>query len=912
MIPCIDTKSIGYLYGTADERYNFSKEFFRKTHYPQSLNRYFKNKLIENVSETELLEELLESHPEGNRVFIIFGSTGSGKSELLCWLRDQWEMINNPRPVIRISRSELNPQLLVKKCYESIGVELEELIIDEDKWNLLINKPITIINQIVWATMSELFESDEDIVPATMLLRPVIEKNILEFTKQIKNGEIKRPLEVITKSQFDSLKESTSLSINLNYYKFRDSLLNKLDKFLFQGTDIKTIFKKFSKILKETQIRPVLLIDDLVQSINLYSSDLLDYFITLEEGNWDVVIGLTPGAEHGHEFNIELMNRIKTLDTIDDRVKKLWLSDESGTNFFTLAKDQAEKYIQNYLLALKEANGFKCSIKCPHANACSRLFDNSNQEFELLPFNMPLISRIYDGIPDGKGKLRYLILHSREILRFIIKGNSKGTKKISRLVNREVFVDHPNELFKLLGELYASNNTNNFVLTKQLLAHFKYEIDNQLLYVSKVQLQIEEQQEDIIKKSNNNVINQHIRDWVEGQNIKEQLLEPVRSGVATIIHEVVKGTSIIRGNTSRMVKSTPTIQRTEVVNRFRYPIGFSDSVYPQLKIERKINLLRVADFQQLKMQDRGTNFSQIANDYNIADWIFETERIKKQWISELENNLGYSMAEFSYFLKKLLLKITTISQSKWTNILESPIKREWIDVTEELFLDWFALRDNMIDFNALEKMKNEDEFDRHFLSFVPSKTLNKFHINNYPLQTFILDMQNAITYYLESLIVLLNKKISDLQEYRKFQHFLTSDFIKYINKTSDFAEKTNLTIKELILVGDIINWFEKEENNEVISRIEKEQILLNRLNLFLPLLNPAESDNFRLLSIGELEDYLKNNMQVRQYVRKHILNIVENGETQLPRKQWKGILRDIERVNPELFDLVNLKMNIRN
>lgn len=176
MLPCLNKSSIKNLYNTADERYNFSPEFFRETHYPQVLNRYYKNELIEKMTEAQLLEELEEDHSYGNRVFVIFGSTGSGKSELLCWVKDQWEFKGNTRPIIRISRSELNPQMLVKKCYESVGLEIEDIIIDEKKWDLLISKPITIINQMVWTTMSEFFENDDEIVPTTMLLRPVIEK----------------------------------------------------------------------------------------------------------------------------------------------------------------------------------------------------------------------------------------------------------------------------------------------------------------------------------------------------------------------------------------------------------------------------------------------------------------------------------------------------------------------------------------------------------------------------------------------------------------------------------------------------------------------------------------------------------------------------------------------------------------
>lgn len=903
MIPCISSTSIGYLYGTADERYNFSKDFFRKTHFPQILNRYYKNQLIESVTEKDLLQELEWNHIFGNRVYVIFGSTGSGKSELLCWIRDQWNQMNNQRPIIRISRNELNPQVLVRKCYESIGLELGDLIIDENKWDLLLNKPITIINQMVWSTMSELFDRDDEIVPATLLLRPVIEKNILEFTKQISKGQISKPLEIITKEEYELLLESTTIKININYNKFRYSLLKKLDQFLFQGTDIKTIFKQLSKKLVEKKIRPVLLIDDLVQSINLYASDLLDYFITLEEGNWDVVIGLTPGVEQSGDYNNELINRIKTLDTIDDRVRKLWLSDESGSNFFTLDKVQAQNYLQNYLKALKEANGFSCSFECPHANSCKGLLNIAQNQLEILPFNSFLINRIYDGIPSGKGALRYLILHSKEFLQFLIKGETKAIAKVSNLLQREVFIDHEDKVIKLLAEMYADPNYDEHTLSNSLLNHFRYDSSDKTVKVRNLEIY---KGESIVENIPHKkcYVNTHIRDWIEGKKVKEELLEPVRSGVATLLQEIVKGTSVVRENTSRSIKSTATIQRSEVINRYKYPITFTENNTNQIVIDKKVNLLQIAKFQQLKMQDRGDMFATFSNDWNVAEWVYQSEQLKKQWITDLEEGIGYPIADFAYYLKNLLLKINTIGESEWTKLNDNPIKKVWLEIAEELFLDWFALRDNIIDVNTIEEISKTKDFEEKFLKFKPSKSLNKFQIKNCPLMNFITELQKVVKNYLESIEPLITEKVDEIQTLIRFSRYFSREMGDKVKQINTLIQKENRTIEDITKINEILTWLSREENKEIITKIQNEQSYLNNIHKFLQFVNENED-------ITNLDQYLRDKLNLRNQVRKHLIKLMEKGETRLPKKQWKGILKDMEEVNPEFFDHILVNIQIR-
>lgn len=579
MMPCLNKDSLKLLVGTADERYNYSVEYFRKTHFPQVMHRYHGSQLIAEVTESELFGELKEVDSDGNRVYLIFGSTGSGKSELLCWLKDRWALEVPDRPVIRISRSELNPQVLIKKCLDVLNIPLA-VDLDENRWDILLKKPITLINQMVWAALAESMESDEEIVPAALLLRPIIERNIIEFTKQVKRGRIRKPLEILYREQFDELIASTTLKISLEYLSFRQILSRKLDQFLFEDWDIGSLFRIITNQMKNNDLRPLLLIDDLVQSVNIYASDLLDQLITLEEGNWDVVIGLTPGAIRDSDKGFDLTKRIQNLDTIDDRVKKLWLSDESGREYYNLDRKQVIPYMTNYLEQLKNVRGYTCSSECQHYQNCSIILQPTSEQesatpdrnTKLLPFNEHMIQRTFDAIPQGKGKLRYMILNSKEIIRFFLKGNKDYVSRIVPLIKREMFADQSDLLIKTLAEWYVSEKANEVTISKQLLKNFGLRTDEAVVYLNCID-HSSIKEHSTIKTESNETSEQFdravIRDWIEGSPVNEELLLPIRLGVSSLIHDSVKSVNMSRPFTPR---TTSTIQRNDINRRTRYPI----------------------------------------------------------------------------------------------------------------------------------------------------------------------------------------------------------------------------------------------------------------------------------------------------------------------------------------------------
>ncbi|MFK4343648.1 MULTISPECIES: P-loop NTPase fold protein [unclassified Paenibacillus] len=827
MIPCLNKDALKLLVGTADERYNYSPDYFRKTHFPQVMHRYHGNQLLEEISENELFKNLLEVDAEGNRVFFLFGSTGSGKSELLCWIKDKWQLHEVNRPVVRISRTELNPQVLIKKCYAAIGIPLG-ISIDETRWDLLLKKPITLINQIVWSTLSEILPTDEEIVPTALLIRPVIEKNVTEFILQVQNGRIKKPLEVLYQNQFDDLISNTTLQIPINYSLLRKKLSQKLDQFLFEGKDIASLFRELTEQIKRMDIRPLLLIDDLVQSVNIYATDLLDQIITLEEGMWDVVIGLTPGVVRDTDKGFDLTQRIQNLDTITDRVKKLWLSDESGKDFYNLDRSQVSSYMSNYLVQLKASQGFACGNQCPHYWECKGYSISEEevddekivQEVNLLPFNRHLIRRTFDAIPVGKGKLRYMILNSKEIIRFFQNGKREKISRVLPLVKREKFSDHPELFIKTYAEWYVPEEKDECLIPQKILRYFGY-LDEEVK-VSLNTLETKSEINSVLMTKGDpqqpNVVKSSVRDWVEGKKVNPELLDSVRLGVSSLIHEVVKGVNMSLPSTPRM---TATIQRRSVVNRTRYPITLDSkgTGVRSIVVKRGFAALQISNFQSLKYSEKARVFQQIANEYETARWIYNSEDIKRSWHCKLEKGLGMPIDYFVYLLKNWAETCLEIGNARWSSEVQKQfhLTQDVLNLIEESYKDWHLLRDNLIKFpKSNGKRELAFEFDLWLKRYQPVKELEQYQIGEESLYLFLLRLKNNYLTYLGLLDKYLKQKI---QTAKGMLPFLlgsrNKEYLIHAERIKGFDVTTSYMLRDYL---NYSHFEESLEQEEIVNR----------------------------------------------------------------------------------------------
>ncbi|WP_129727933.1 hypothetical protein [Ectobacillus funiculus] len=908
MIPCLDVKTLKMLKGTADERYEFSRELFRETHYPQVMSEFYKQKLLRQWKEKELLAELQDA-PEstGNRVYIIFGSTGSGKSELLCWLRDQWIMHKVTRPVIRISRSELNPQLLIKKCYNALNIQAEDLQLDEQKWDILLKKPITIVNQIIWTALSEVMECDEEIVPVALLLRPVVERNIMDFAKQVRKKKISKPLQIITEGEFKKVQQCTTIPVEIKFKTLQDALAKKLEHFLFQGHSLSQLLKQLSHYLKQQGIRPLLLIDDLVQSVNLYAAEILDHFITLEEGNWDVVVGLTPGVVNATDYNKEFNQRVQHLDTIDDRVKKLWLSDEAGETFFSLSKEQAHEYTEKYLNALKKANGYTCSVECPYYQGCKELLIGESNT-KILPFNRALISRIYDGIPAGKGVLRYMVLHMREILKSLSSKKIKDVQRIQGYIQRDSFVKYDSPVIKLLGEMFADSNDDFVTLPGQMLQSFGLDALDVTLPLMKFTEEVVPIEEQVaIKKE---VIPAHFLDWVEGRQVNENVLDPLKKSTAQIVHEVTKGTNISRPYTPRYVRAGSTLQRTEVQQRYKYPIVLGESREPTIVIQKDLSNKYLLNFHEQKPQRKADLFSRSTQDSFIADWIYTTEFLKEDWRCEIEQLLQLSLPKFAHGLKTYMDIWWTVGQADWGKDFQPLISDEIYELIEHLYLDWFSLRDNMIDYASIELMPDVNEFEIWLKTFKPQPALSKYSIGEYNLDKFLYLLHETVLEMKKKAVAFITER---MKLYRELVPFIHSVNMEYGKRVEDFLDTWVVqpeNIQHILEFHDIENWFNQcDQGSGLVQNWYEKKEFLTNTKQFAQYLSQEE---VLLQDKEDLERLLRETLQVRPQVQRQLTKLLVNGETILPRHQWKGIVRDLEQIHPDILkDLITVTLKLK-
>lgn len=83
---------------TADQRYLMGADVFLRTHFPMTVRRY-ENGHSQVIGEDDLLAQILDStgHAPGNRLWVLYGAPGSGKSELIKLLETRLKLASPTR-----------------------------------------------------------------------------------------------------------------------------------------------------------------------------------------------------------------------------------------------------------------------------------------------------------------------------------------------------------------------------------------------------------------------------------------------------------------------------------------------------------------------------------------------------------------------------------------------------------------------------------------------------------------------------------------------------------------------------------------------------------------------------------------------------------------------------------------------
>lgn len=504
---------------TADQRYLMGAEVFLRTHFPTSMRR-FQNGRTYVLSEDQLLTDILSdtSHAPGNRLWVLYGAPGSGKSELIKLIetRLRHEDPTRAAALIRVSRNELDVLSIFERFQSALGGSAVNTLA-RTRWNAARQKPRTLTKLILLFALETTVDSDEAINALFYRLVNVIQPHVEHTLIAGTTTDLPQRAELLSLETWEEILRETAIAVPIEYEVFRHQLTESFTQHMFGGLSLTETLDYVSRDINQRHgCRPILLVDDLVQSLSLYATDLLDYFLTLEAGNWDVVMGLTPAAFEDTKRGRMLLQRISHLDTIDDRVEKLWLSDETGLDSYVLTEENC------------------CQFAAPYLAEFCRLSDIADVP-SLYPFNREALIRIFRGLPHGKGKVRYFLRHIRDILAKMI-GEESALAALAQYARVESMAHSENQELNLLCELFGpivvDASVRAVTLSGSLLESFG--LPNQDMSIpieplltpsvdlgQKLQNEIQEDEE---KRT--------VRDWLLGRPVNRQSLKSVRRGTA--------------------------------------------------------------------------------------------------------------------------------------------------------------------------------------------------------------------------------------------------------------------------------------------------------------------------------------------------------------------------------------------
>lgn len=720
-VPCVkgNTDGLAIFQATADQRYLLGEDVFLRTHLPVKF--WLRHAGVEGMwCEEDLLRALLDRSPNtrGNRVFLLFGAAGAGKSEVMRWLMLQMARIDEVRNrfSLRIARTELDPVRIVSRvlqAFELPGLAQQTL----EGWEELKRKPVALANQMVWQALAGMYESDEEILPLSYRLRPIVEANLRAgFSAMSDPDSAQRPLQLLSREQLEQVLDDTVLDLDPVYEHLQSRLRSAFEQLVLGGVRLVPSLKEISRrVLEEYGVRPILIVDDLVQSMNVYATDLLDYLITLEEGDWDVVLGLTPAAFDWDRRGRELLLRIRELDTVDDRVVKLDLSDPTGDHSAFLDQTTAASFLTAYLQAYKQSSGYVCGDTCPHWETCKAIQWGQQNDALLSPLNPAFIRRMWRKLPSGKGRARYLLMATRRALEAMARGDSDAHLTIEDLIDRDVYVDHPDQRVRSVVECYHPGGPEDTTEIPWVIAQ-AWGLDE-----TAVTAVHELRANPSLTFPNTHVgtddphaavdpIRNAVRDWLEGDQPNPELLKPLRHCVSRFLKEAVDPTLLEGGG---YAQPNGILRWYEVQDGTNLPLlfeGVDEGNGIHLPRSLGSSTFDLLDHAEARGPARPRLAARLLADQEIARLIFEARDQQKSWKSELVHSLKCPVQEFSFHLFRVALCLganvpvpAMLQDEACASLPGVEWPAELVRTIQHLWEDCFRLRDHLFDGHALAR-----------------------------------------------------------------------------------------------------------------------------------------------------------------------------------------------------------------
>lgn len=390
------------------------------------------------VTQEDILKAITASNlKDANRIFILRGEPGSGKSQLCEWLKYQINGYGDGEDgiedyeALHVSRSQTRMDQIIDVLTEPLGLKEDVRNIDE-------LDPVDAAGAIVeymrgiWSTehlsMEELRELTEQ-RGGKGDLREIFAKNIREYQEALESRDKNPDFNLLTRTDYRDLRLSVSFKDKLNDKGdlLYSVLKNEAHEYLSRNLvgDFKEQLQEYSELYQERGIRPVLICEDLT-TFSVLKEQLLDHIFELSSSNFDIVLGWTIGWEQ---------------DNIDDAFAR----EDAATymrgrseGYLTMTDEKGQAYFLDDDVSVALARSYLDAIKRNSANG-TMPGDIEKAFNDLYPFNERFIHVAYRQLND-EGSDRKT---PRLLLLRVVKHCLKSTLPPFEAMKSNSFVDTP-------------------------------------------------------------------------------------------------------------------------------------------------------------------------------------------------------------------------------------------------------------------------------------------------------------------------------------------------------------------------------------------------------------------------------------------------------------------------------------
>lgn len=774
-MPCLQTPGLALFGPSADQRAALGEDIFRATHFPMVMRTQNAGKLINRVTQDDLLTDLLHTEKigPGNRIFVLYGAAGAGKSELLRWLAVEISATDPLRAhaLMRVSRTELDVLRIVERFHSDLSGRFFSSQ-THARWEDLRTKPLTLAKLIVLSALEHLLTSDTEINTLFYWLVDPVQRNLeagLSYTPA--TGPDDSILELFSEEDWQNLTRTTELSQQLELEALREALGTSFRNLLLENVYIPDTLRLLSEeIVRRHNVRPILLIDDLVRSLNIFAGDIMDYFITLEAGNWDVVMGLTPASLQMHVRGKNLLERIAYLDTIDDRVQKLWLSDDYGYESYFLNEANCAAFASIYLDEYRRLNGVSCRI-CAQQDRCAGLGQSEDGRL-LAPLNENVLQRVMRSLPSGKGKARYFLRALGEVLTELASGASLP-ETMKGHSHREYMARTESRIEGAIVELYGKPNKGISTVTVEPGVERFFGMTFDRMYsVEPLTLSPErlaEQPVNSLATVTEDPERDAIRRWLEGNAANRQLLRSLRQGVARWLR-IVDPPHIL----ARRGKANPHgVLRWDQPYLDITPPILLEGIDPDqrgISISPSLGMLAfdIAFLAKASGNDVRSVAFIIGKDEAAFDLVQKARRLQSNLFLQLEEQLGMSSTQLAFHLYVFALCLgekepqlpgfpntfwswlpkMQARHSSWRREIHAKTRKAFV----HLFEDFFLLRKNVVDGPEISRLCSTCESSGYLgpiMDLVPDRLDSSFTLGGESLSDVLGQVRKVVGIWLQ-------------------------------------------------------------------------------------------------------------------------------------------------------------------